>query len=150
MNINELHHNRDEPYVNYAPQPISSDGYQAALADITREQWADFKGRYLPVQRELFALANNDQLLNEQMGRNQHNIAQSFQTAKANESRRMGRYGLSAMDSQQDGNNHQLLKSLTTASVNNETRAAVDDLQTKIRTGQGGAPKTLADIGGKR
>jgi hypothetical protein len=126
----------------------SEKGYQDTMADLTRDQWNDFKTRYLPVQKDLFNLATSDQLLTEQLGRNKENIESSFANSEQNESMRLGRYGLDAEKSQQNGNNTNLLKSLTTASVNNETRGAVDDLQNKIITGQGGAPKSLADIGG--
>ena len=128
---------------------VDSTSYQDTMAELTRSQWNDFKNRYLPVQKELFSLATNDKLLTEQLDRNKVNIDNSFASAEQNESMRLGRYGLAAEDSKQNSNNTNLLKSLTTASVNNETRGAVDDLQNKIITGQGGAPKTLADIGGK-
>lgn len=127
----------------------SGNTYQNAMADLTRDQWNDFKNRFLPVQKELFSLATSDKLLTEQLDRNAVNVDRSFANAEQNESMRLGRYGLAAENSQQNGNNTNLLKSLTTASVNNETRGAVDELQNKIITGQGGAPKSLADIGGK-
>lgn len=126
-----------------------SQSYQDTMASLTREQWSDFKTRFLPVQQDLFSLATSDKLLTEQLDRNKVNIDNSFANSEQNESMRLGRYGLDAENSQQNGNNTNLLKSLTTASVNNETRGAVDDLQNKIITGQSGAPKTLADIGGK-
>ena len=128
---------------------VDSTSYKDTMAELTRSQWNDFKNRYLPVQKELFGLATNDKLLTEQLDRNKVNIDNSFASAEQSESMRLGRYGLAAEDSKQNSNNTNLLKSLTTASVNNETRGAVDDLQNKIITGQGGAPKTLADIGGK-
>jgi hypothetical protein len=121
--------------------------YQGTMANLTREQWNDFKNRYLPVQDELLSLATNDNLLNEQLTRNKQNLNNSFDLAETNENRRLGRYGLTADNTKQDKNNNNLLKSLTLASVNNETRSAVDDLQNKIITGQGGAPQSLADIG---
>ncbi len=127
---------------------IRTSKYEYAMADLTRKQWEDFKTRYLPEQDKLIGLATSDQLLNEQMDRNEKNINTSFDTAKKNESMRMGRYGLTPDNSTQDNNNNNLLKNLTTASVNNETRSAVDELQTKIMTGQGGTPRSLADIGG--
>ena len=74
--------------------------YEDALADLSREQWEDYKTRYLPVQDELLALSQNDQLLTEQLARNETNIANSFKTAEQNESMRMGRYGLSSMGTQ--------------------------------------------------
>lgn len=130
-----------------ATPDIRTDSYQNTMADLTREQWSDFQTRYLPVQNDLLALADNDQLLTEQLGRNQHNVDNSFSLAEQGESIRLGRYGLSPENSKQSDNNTGLLKNLTMASVNNETRSSVDDLQNKIITGQGGAPKTLADIG---
>ncbi len=128
-------------------QGISRNSYSDAMADLTRSQWNDFQTRYLPVQNDLLAMANNNQLVNEQLERNDKNINNSFALADEGESMRLARYGLQSDDSKQNSNNTNLLKSLTTASVNNETRSAVDDLQNKIITGQGGAPKTLADIG---
>lgn len=128
---------------------IRTDSYANSMADLTRAQWNDFKTRYLPVQNDLLALANNDQLVTEQLGRNEQNINNSFSLADQGESMRLGRYGLSPEDSEQSKNNTGLLKNLTMASVNNETRSSVGDLQNKIITGQGGAPKSLADIGAK-
>lgn len=127
---------------------IRTDSFANTKADLTRAQWEGFKTRYLPVQDNLLSLANNDQLVTEQLNRNKHNIDNSFSLAKQGEDIRMGRYGLTADNSKQSNNNTGLLKSLTTASVNNETRSAAEDLQTKIITGQGGTPSTLADIGG--
>lgn len=129
------------------PNAINTDSYQDALADITRQQFEDYKNRFLPVQEQLFDLATNDTLLNEQMERNGKSIDRSFNQSKQSEAMTLGRYGLTPDNSKQDGNNSSLLKGLTTASVNNETRSSVDDLQNKILTGQGGAPKGLADIG---
>ncbi|NRA62490.1 MAG: hypothetical protein HRU25_16630 [Psychrobium sp.] len=123
--------------------------YQDTMAQLTRDQWADFQQRYLPVQNELLALATNDNLLNEQMSRNESNINNSFAVAKQNENNRLSRYGQSPSNTAQSSRNTSLLKNLTTASVNNETRQAVDDLQNKIITGQGGALRTLADIGAR-
>jgi len=136
--------NKNEVEVS-APKSTS---YQDTMAQLTRDQWTDFQTRYLPVQNDLLALASNDTLLTEQLGRNQANVDNSFNLAKQNESMRLGRYGLTPDSSAQDNTNNSLLKNLTNASVNNETRSSVDDLQNKIITGQGGAPKTLADIGG--
>jgi len=128
---------------------IRTDKYQNALADLTRQQFEDYKNRFLPVQEELFGLATSDKLLNEQMARNEKNINTSFNQSKVAESQRLGRYGLAPDETKQSSANTGLLKSLTTASINNETRESVDDLQNQILTGQGGAPKSLADIGGK-
>lgn len=126
---------------------LTSVSYQDTMADLTREQWEGFRTRFLPVQNDLVSLSNNNQLLTEQLDRNKVNIDNSFASAEQNESIRLGRYGLTPENSKQDKNNNNLLKSLTTASVNNETRSTVNDLQNKIITGQGGTPQTLADIG---
>ena len=45
-------------------------GYAAdTYAKITREQYQDWKTRFYPKQQELMELANNGQLLREQLGR---------------------------------------------------------------------------------
>ncbi|GGI85816.1 hypothetical protein GCM10007978_24350 [Shewanella hanedai] len=128
---------------------LPTKNYQNTLADLTRQQWSDYSTRYLPIQDSLLAMASNDTLLTEQLDRNKVNLDNSFSLAKQNESMRLGRYGLDADNSSQSETNNSLLKGLTMASINNETRSAVDDLQQKIVTGQGGAPKSLADIGAK-
>ena len=139
----------DDPFDLYSVDSgqIRTGRYQDALADLTRQQFEDYKKRYLPVQEKLFSLATDDSLLTEQLERNQQNIDSNFKIAKESEDRQLARLGVSAANSKQDNNNNNLLKSLTTASVNNETRSSVDDLQNKILTGQGGATSTLADIG---
>lgn len=137
----------DQELITTDPTAIRTDSYQDALADLTRQQFEDYKTRFLPVQEELFDLATSNQLLDEQMARNKTNIDNSFAQSEVSESQRLGRYGLSADNSKQSKANTGLLKSLTTASVNNETRESVDDLQNSILTGQGGAPDSLADIG---
>ncbi|MEC4724252.1 hypothetical protein HWQ46_01655 [Shewanella sp. D64] len=128
---------------------LPTKNYQNTLADLTRQQWSDYSTRYLPMQNSLLAMASNDTLLTEQLDRNKTNLDNSFSLAKQNESMRLGRYGLDADNSTQSETNNSLLKGLTMASINNETRSAVDELQQKIVTGQGGAPKSLADIGAK-
>ena len=128
---------------------IRTGSYQAALADLTRQQFEDYKNRFLPVQEELFGLATSDKLLNEQLERNGKNITTSFKQSEVAEAQRLGRYGLTPDETKQSTANTGLLKSLTTASVNNETRESVDDLQNSILTGQSGTPQSLADIGGK-
>tara|TARA_B100000315_G_scaffold67754_1_gene61647 strand:- start:1137 stop:1586 length:450 start_codon:yes stop_codon:yes gene_type:complete len=139
----------DDPFDLYSVDSgqIRTGRYQDALADLTRQQFEDYKSRYLPVQEKLFSLATDDSLLTEQLERNQQNIDSNFKIAKESEDRQLARFGVNAANSKQDNNNNNLLKSLTTASVNNETRSSVDDLQNKILTGQGGATSTLADIG---
>jgi len=139
----------DDPFDLYSVDSgqIRTGRYQDALADLTRQQFEDYKKRYLPVQEKLFSLATDDSLLTEQLERNQQNIDSNFKIAKESEDRQLARFGVNAANSKQDNNNNNLLKSLTTASVNNETRSSVDDLQNKILTGQGGATSTLADIG---
>lgn len=140
---------KDAELAYVEPGNVRTDKYQNALADLTRQQFEDYKNRFLPVQEELFGLATSDKLLNEQMQRNEKNIDNAFAQSQVAESQRLGRYGLSPEETAQGSANKGLLKGLTTASINNETRESVDDLQNKILTGQGGAPKSLADIGGK-
>lgn len=137
---------QDEQLIGGEKQ-IRTESYKDTLADITRLEFDDYKSRFLPVQEHLFSLANSDQLLNEQLARNKANIDNSFTQAQQTENRTLSRFGISANDTQQNKNNHNLQKSLATASINNETRSSVDELQHKILTGQGGKPQTLAQMG---
>lgn len=141
---------QDSEEATTSPTSESSDSgnsYEDTLADLTRDQWADFQTRYLPVQDDLLALSSNDTLLNEQLARNETNVNNSFALAEQGENIRMGRMGLAAQDSEQSKTNTGLLKNLTTASVNNSSRSSAEELQTQIITGQSGTPSSLADIG---
>ena len=125
----------------------ASSSYADVQADLTREQWERYKTTFLPEQEKLINLSNSSTLLNEQLGRNTENINQSFDQSQTNESMRMSRYGLSSKNSAQNTTNNNLLKNLTSASVNNETRQAIGELQDKIITGQGTSVQSLANIG---
>lgn len=121
----------------------SAISFQDMQADLTREQWEDYKNRYIPIQNNLIALSQNDTLLNEQLERNDVNINNSYRLSDLNNSVKRGRFGLDTSKTEQGSTNSNLSKSLATASLNNETRQANEDLQTKIITGQGGSSVNL-------
>lgn len=122
---------------------VRTDSFQNMQADLTREQWNDYKNRFIPIQNELIDLSQNDTLLNQQLERNEENIDNSFRLSDLNNSVKRGRIGIDTAKTEQGDNNSSLSKSLATASLNNETRQANEDLQTKIITGQGGSTVSL-------
>lgn len=81
----------DDPFDLYSVDSgqIRTGRYQDALADLTRQQFEDYKKRYLPVQEKLFSLATDDSLLTEQLERNQQNIDSNFKIAKESEDRQL-------------------------------------------------------------
>ena len=79
---------KDAELAYVEPGSVRTDKYQNALADLTRQQFEDYKNRFLPVQEELFGLATSDKLLNEQMQRNEKNIDNAFAQSQVAESLR--------------------------------------------------------------
>ena len=126
---------------------IQGNTYQETRANLARAEWEDFQERFLPTQNRLIGLATSNELVNGQLERNKRNLETSFASSKRNQSIGLARFGQTPMNSRQNSNNRQLQESLTTASVNNETRTAVDDLQNNIMSGQSVKPRSLAEIG---
>ena len=126
---------------------IKGNTYEETRANLSRAEWEDYRERFLPVQNQLIGLATSNELLDGQLDRNKRNLETSFASSERNEAIGLARFGQTPTNSRQDSNNRQLQESLTTASVNNETRTAVDDLQSNIMTGQSVKPRSLAEIG---
>ncbi|MFM4963163.1 hypothetical protein ACEUBT_05325 [Aeromonas bivalvium] len=124
-------------------------GYAAdTYAKITREQYQDWKARFYPKQQELMELANNGQLLREQLGRvdeNNANALRSAQQATANRNARMGvNTGSSAGDNSQG-----LRMALMTAGTENGLREQEQARQMGILTGADAGLREAIKTGGQ-
>lgn len=126
---------------------IRTDSYDNALADLTREEWRDYTERFLPVQRDLIGLSQSDELLNQQLERNKANLNNSFQTADRSSQMTLSRMGVKNTRQGQDAKNTSISRSLKSAALNNNTRRAIGDIQENIKSGQGGSPSTLTQLG---
>ncbi|MGS3142636.1 hypothetical protein ACB274_08550 [Aeromonas sanarellii] len=124
-------------------------GYAAdTYAKITREQYQDWKVRFYPKQQELMELANNGQLLREQLGRvdeNNANALRSAQQATANHKARMGvNSGSNTSDNSQG-----LRMALMTAGAENGLREQEQARQMGILTGADAGLREAIKTGGQ-
>lgn len=124
-------------------------GYAAdTYAKITREQYQDWKTRFYPKQQELMELANNGQLLREQLGRvdeNNTNALRSAQQATANRNARMGvNSGSNTSDNSQG-----LRMALMTAGAENGLREQEQARQMGILTGADAGLREAIKTGGQ-
>ncbi|WP_111873631.1 hypothetical protein [Aeromonas bivalvium] len=122
-------------------------GYAAdTYAEITRDQYQDWKARFYPKQQELMALATNGQLLRDQLGRveeNNTNALRSAQQATANRNARMG------VGSKSNGDNSQGLRmALMTAGTENGLREQEQARQVGILTGADAGLREAIKTGG--
>lgn len=122
-------------------------GYAAdTYAEITRDQYQDWKARFYPKQQELMALATNGQLLRDQLGRveeNNTNALRSAQQATANRNARMG------VGSNSNGDNSQGLRmALMTAGTENGLREQEQARQVGILTGADAGLREAIKTGG--
>lgn len=125
-------------YVNYTG---GSDSYNNTMAALTRAQYADYLERFQPIENDLIGLATSDELYEKQVERNQQNAALNFAQADAAQASSMEKYGLGDQRTEQQKKNLGLTRALGLASMNNESRAAIGDLQRSIVTGQAAASK---------
>lgn len=122
-------------------------GYAAdTYANITREQYQDWKSRFYPKQQELMELATNGQLLHKQIGRveeNNTNALRSAQQATDNRNARMGVSGNISNDNSQG-----LRMALMTAGTENGLREQEQSRQMGILTGADAGLREAIKTGG--
>lgn len=85
---------------NYTSTPGFNDKEFASktYAGITRDQWADYQQRYMPIHGELFDATFSSKLVNEQLGRVDGNVGQSFKQAEQGINANRSRMGLESID----------------------------------------------------
>ena len=104
------------------------------FANITRQQYADWKQRYYPKQQELMSLATDDTLMNNQLERTSENAANAVNTAEQAQTNAMARMGVANTTNAND-NSSSLNKSLAVASAKNGTRDAAEERSMSILAG---------------
>ena len=124
-------------------------GYAAdTYAKITREQYQDWKARFYPKQQELMELANNGQLLREQLGRVDENNANALRSAQQATANRNARMGLGTSSNAND-NSQGLRMALMTAGAENGLREQEQARQMGILTGADAGLREAIKTGGK-
>ena len=106
------------------------------FANITREQYADWKARYYPEQQKLMSLATDNTLMNAQLNRTSENAANAVNTAEQAKTNQLARMGVANTTNVND-NSGSLNTSLAIASAKNGTRAAAEERNLSILGGSG-------------
>lgn len=111
------------------------NGYSNTMAAITRQQYNDWLNRFAPTEDKLVELATSGELYTAQEGRNQ-SLAQSNLSRAENQAASTGaRFGLGDLRTDQQKNNLKINNALSLASMNNEGRQALGDLQNRLISG---------------
>ena len=106
------------------------------FADITRQQYADWKARYYPEQQKLMSLATDNTLMNAQLNRTSENAANAVNTAEQAKTNQLARMGVANTTNVND-NSSSLNTSLAVAAAENGTRAAAEERNLSILGGSG-------------
>jgi hypothetical protein len=127
---------------------LSSDTYASdTFADIIRGEYADYEQRFQPYETKLLSLAENTQLLDEQLGRITTNINNSYSNPQRSMGNVMkGRYGVqnNAQERQSMNRDTNINKALSTAHAKNNTRVMNGDRQMGLVTGTSGNTRQSA------
>ena len=129
-----------------------NDKHYAAktYANLNRAQWADYKARFLPVQRTLIDSVTSRQMLDEQLSRIRINNNQSFATSAMAQQLDMGRYGTSQSPAQLAAQQRDsgMQSALSLAQANNATRQYTQDRNQAAMTGANPRPMIPRSLNG--
>ncbi|AYO17104.1 hypothetical protein D0812_22200 [Vibrio owensii] len=134
---------------NYVQWSGGDNSYSDTMGSITRAQYQDWLERFAPTEEKLIELATGDQLYTELENRNQETAEGNLQRAQSQAASSLEKYGLSDSRTDSQKNNLELTNALSLASMNNEGRQAVGNLQRNIIAGtSSSATQSINDLGG--
>ncbi|HIE1976346.1 TPA: hypothetical protein ACXKGF_004392 [Escherichia coli] len=128
-----------------ASQPGGNWQTSAAL---TREQYNDWRKRYLPYAARLMDLSENNSLMNAQLARVGGIATSSLRAAQTAQDNQMARYGVNRPDNP-NSNTLGLRNALAIAGSKNGIREAEQDRQMNILTGGAAPARQQLNIGGQ-
>jgi hypothetical protein len=113
------------------------EGASEARAAITREQWEDYKLRFLPYEDRLAAIYKNGGLMKGEAEKIPESINQSFDAMQGIADRQLSRYGITASEDQVASRERMssLDKAMASVDAHNNLWATADERQDKIMTG---------------
>ncbi|KFA99609.1 hypothetical protein HW45_02675 [Vibrio sp. ER1A] len=120
------------------------------MAALTKQQYSDWLNRFAPTEDRLMELATSNELFDAQKERNETNAALNLRQAETSAANSGAKYGLGDRRTDQQKNNLELTNALSLASMNNEGRQAIGDLQRQIISGaSSGAKQKINEVGGR-
>ncbi len=132
---------------DYHVNPNAS--YQSVLEQLTRQQYDDYIARFQGNEDRIVDLAMGDELVNKQLDRNQGIADKNLKQADQAAIDAQAKFGLSDRRTVQQKRNLEMNNALSLASMNNNTRSAVKDLQIGLMTGASqGRKEGINKIGG--
>jgi hypothetical protein len=104
---------------------------------LTREQYDDYKTRFMPHEEQLLDAVTGEQLLNERLTAIRNSAARTGGVSAGNASRTMGRYGVrqTQREREQSTTRDNLRQAATLASAENQTRQHIEDRDLSIISG---------------
>lgn len=126
-----------------------NDSYANTMAAITRNQYQDYLLRFQPVEDQLIGLAKGNALYDAQIKRNSETASQNYQQAEQQAANASARYGLGDRRTEQQKTNLANTNKLSLASMNNESREAIGDLQRSLMTGGAASKQRINSLGGQ-
>ena len=133
-------------YGSYGARQPQGD-WQTAAA-LTREQYDDWRARYLPRLARLMDLSEDNRLMNAQLARTGNIATSSLRSAQLAKENQMARYGVNRPDNPQN-NTPGLRNALAIAGAKNGIREAELDRQMNILTGGSAPVRQQMNIGGQ-
>lgn len=116
--------------------PQKDDYAQKKYAQISREQWEDYKTRFRPYEDKLIDSINNPVLRDEEIGRAKKDTRMAYDTAERDALMRSGRYGgMSADERKVLDRKMGLAEATSVTAATNNTRQDIIDRDTQVQSG---------------
>jgi len=121
------------PYFNENSKTYAQDTY----AQLIKNQYSDYRDRFMPYEKRLMSLSDSTKLLDEQLGRITTNVNKSYDAIGQQQNIMNQRFGLTQSVAQQKSNSRStdINRALSMANAKNNTRIAAYDTQNNILTG---------------
>ncbi|KMV30338.1 hypothetical protein AB733_11680 [Photobacterium swingsii] len=111
------------------------------MAQLTRQQYADYLKRFQPTENSLIKNATTNDLYDLQVARNNEITSGNYNRTNQQQAAAQEKYGLTDRRTDQQKRNLDTTRGLALASMNNESRQAIGDLQRNIMTGAAGGTR---------
>ena len=128
-----------------------SDDYASnTYAQVIRAEYGDYKSRFQPYEKKLMALADSEQLLDDQLSKITANGSKRYKQAQASSAIMDQRYNTQTTQRQQNYSNTQSdsQRGLAISQAKNMSRLASEDRRVGILSGAGSSRQTMNNLGG--
>lgn len=116
------------------PSPTPTNSADTTLANISLQDWGNFKSTFFPLQNYLTQMVNNPAFSSSQVGQASQNFNNGMQNSLGQYGREMGRMGLTPTTEQTAFNTEQTQQAQATGNVEavNRTNMGLQNLSNQI------------------